>query len=198
MIPAVGYRFWRVDPDDAWMRGRLQSPVAETLWPPLERLDAECQTRPGLRLTRAGLHRHAEEQVSPEAGCSCGIYAYHDIAPMTRALREEPYMFGGAVLCWGRIVIHPEGMRAQHARPLALCRPESPGVKQRTAVLLQEVTKEYAIPLLELRDLVAYASEFGASYKPDPMPPSRRSFDRVRSALSWRQMVRRLGKAIGG
>jgi len=24
-----------------------------------------------------------------------GIYAYHDITPMTRALREEPYMFGG-------------------------------------------------------------------------------------------------------
>jgi hypothetical protein len=198
MIPAVGYRFWRVDPDDAWTRGRLQSPVAETLWPPLERLDAECQTRPGLRLARAGLHRHDERQVSPEPGCSCGIYAYHEIAPMTRALREEPYMFGGAVLCWGRIVIHPEGMRAQHARPLALCRPESAGVKQRTAVLLQEVTREYAIPLLELRDLVAYASEFGASYKPELPLPSRRGFDRVRSALSWRQMVRWLGKAISG
>ena len=117
---------------------------------------------------------------------------------MTRALREEPYMFGGAVLCWGRIVIHPEGMRAQHARPLALCRPESPGVQQRTAVLLQEVTKEYAIPLLELRDLVAYASEFGASYKPEPAPPSRRGVDRVRDALSWRQLVRRMRKAIGG
>src|SRR5437870_5277691 len=126
MIPAVGYRFWRVDPDDAWTRGRLQSPVAETLWPPLDRLNAECQTRPGLRLARAGLHRHDEERTSPEPACSCGIYAYHDIAPMTRALREEPYMFGGAVLCWGRIVIHPEGLRAQHARPLALCRPESP------------------------------------------------------------------------
>jgi hypothetical protein len=117
---------------------------------------------------------------------------------MTRALREEPYMFGGAVLCWGRIVIHPEGMRAQHARPLALCRPESPGVQQRTSALLQEVTREYAIPLLELRDLVAYASEFGASYKPEPAPPSERGLHRVRSALSWRQMLRRLGKAIGG
>ena len=87
MIPAVGYRFWRVDPDDAWTRGRLQSPVAETLWPPLERLDAECQTRPGLRLARAGLHRHNEEGMSPEPACSCGIYAYHDIAPMTRSRR---------------------------------------------------------------------------------------------------------------
>ena len=198
MNPAVGYRFWRVDPDDAWTRGRLQSPVAETLWPPLETLEAKCQTRPDLRLARVGLHRHDLARVSPEPACSCGIYAYHEIAPMTRALREEPYMFGGAVLCWGRIVIHPEGIRAQHARPLALCRPESPGVQQRTAVLLQEVTKEYAIPLLELRDLVAYASEFGASYKPEPAPPSRQGLDRVRHALSWHQMVRRMRKAIGG
>jgi hypothetical protein len=195
---AVGYRFWRVDPDDAWTRGRLQSPVAETLWPPLETLEAECQTRPGLRLARAGLHRHDEQGVSPEPSCSCGIYAYHDIMPMTRALREEPYMFGGAVLCWGRIVIHPEGMRAQHARPLALCRPESPGVQLRTAALLAEVTREYAIPLLELRDLVAYASEFGASYKPEPGPPSRRRFDRVTDVLSWRHMARRIGKAFRG
>jgi hypothetical protein len=107
-------------------------------------------------------------------------------------------MFGGAVLCWGRIVIHPEGMRAQHARPLALCRPESPGVQLRTAALLAEVTREYAIPLLELRDLVAYASEFGASYKPEPAPPSRRRLDRVKDALSWRQIVRRVGKAFRG
>jgi hypothetical protein len=107
-------------------------------------------------------------------------------------------MFGGAVLCWGRIVIHPEGLRAQHARPLALCRPESPTVQQRTAFLLREVTREYAIPLLELRDLVAYASEFGASYKPEPVLPSRRGIDRIRGAFSWRQMRRRLGKAFGG
>src|ERR1700682_2640227 len=59
---AVGYRFWRVDPDDAWTRGRLQSPVAETLWPPLETLEAESQTRPGLRLARAGLHRHDDQR----------------------------------------------------------------------------------------------------------------------------------------
>ncbi|HEX3630275.1 MAG TPA: hypothetical protein VHW91_07385, partial [Candidatus Dormibacteraeota bacterium] len=182
MTPAVGYRFWRVDPDDAWTRGRLQSPVAETLWPPLETLDAECQTRPGLRLARAGLHRADELRISPEPGCSCGIYAYHDIGPMTRALREEPYMFGGAVLCWGRIVIHPEGLRAQYARPLALCRPESPGVLQRTGPLLEHVTREYAIPLLELKDLVAYASEFGGSYKPDPSEPQPGTIDRVRKA----------------
>jgi hypothetical protein len=64
--------------------------------------------------------------------------------------------------------------------------------------LLAEVTREYAIPLLELHDLVAYASEFGASYKPEPLPPSRRGFDRVKDALSLRQMARRIGKAFGG
>jgi hypothetical protein len=198
MNPAVGYRFWRIDPDDAWTRGRLQSPVAETLWPPLTTLDAECQSRPGLRLARSGMHRPDQEWVSPEPTCSCGIYAYHEVGPVLRALREEPFMFGGAVLCWGRIVIHPEGMRVQHARPLALCRPESPVVKQRTAGLLSEVAEAYAIPLLEMDDLVPYASEFGATYKPEPgqLPPSRVA--RVKGLLSWRRIVRRLGKAIGG
>jgi hypothetical protein len=198
MNPAVGYRFWRIDPDDAWTRGRLQSPVAETLWPPLTTLDAECQSRPGLRLARSGMHRPDQEWVSPEPTCSCGIYAYHEVDPVLRALREEPFMFGGAVLCWGRIVIHPEGMRVQHARPLALCRPESPVVQQRTAGLLSEVAEAYAIPLLEMDDLVPYASEFGATYKPQPgeLPVSR--VTRVKGLLSWRRIVRRLGKAIGG
>src|SRR5438128_939198 len=77
-----------------------------------------------------------------------------------------------------------------------LLAPESE--PQRTALLLQEVTREYAIPLLELRDLVAYASEFGGSYKPEPIPPSRHGLGRVRDAFSWRQMRRRLGKAFGG
>jgi hypothetical protein len=71
-------------------------------------------------------------------------------------------------------------------------------VQLRTAHLLREVSREYAIPLLELRDLVAYASEFGTSYKPEPIPPSRGGIERVRDALSWRQMRRRLGKAFGG
>ena len=71
-------------------------------------------------------------------------------------------------------------------------------MQQRTAVLLQEVTKEYAIPLLELKDLIAYASEFGANYRPEITQPQRGRVDRIRDALSWRQMMRRLGKAIGG
>ena len=45
---------------------------------------------------------------------------------------------------------------------------------------------------------MAYASEFGASYKPEPAQPARRGMDRVRDALSFRQIIRRLGKAIGG
>jgi hypothetical protein len=63
---------------------------------------------------------------------------------------------------------------------------------------LEHVTREYAIPLLELKDLVAYANEFGTSYKPDPSEPPPRRIDRVRSAFSIRQVMRRLGKAIGG
>jgi len=57
------------------------------------------------------------------------IYAYHDIAPMTRALRVEPYMFGGAVLCWGRS--YPSrGLRPNTPAPGALPAGK-PGCEQR-------------------------------------------------------------------
>jgi hypothetical protein len=181
MTPAVGYRLWRVDPEDSWTRNQLQSLVSETLWPPREKLRAECRRRQAWFTSR----HHAPEAHAPAASplpdCTCGIYAWHEVTTMMRTQRDEPLAFGGAVLCWGRIVIHPEGLRAQFARPLALSLPLSPAARSRTARVLREVTESYGIPLLEPDHLVAYAQEFGVSYKPEIR---RTWFEAVRRLLA--------------
>ncbi len=171
MTPPVGYRLWRVDPADSWTHAQLQSVVSETLWPPRDKLQAACEGR--LAARRSCHHRKRNlmiSAVSPDTECSCGIYAYHQIKPMLRQAREQYFwrggavLVGGAVLCWGRVVIHPEGIRAQYARPLALCREP---VTDWAEAELTEVARVYAVPLLDLEHLVAYAREFGATYQPE-------------------------------
>jgi hypothetical protein len=101
----------------------------------------------------------------------------------------DRFVFGGAVLCWGRVVIHPEGIRAQYARPLALCRPRDREVSLVVQRNLREVADAYAVPLIEADHLVAYAHEFGTSYRPEPQRV--RLLGRAREALSWLRWPRR-------
>ena len=198
--PVVGYRFWRVDPADIWTGGQLESPFSETLWPPRDRLEAVCKSGLMLRTSRPKAHKLDAPKGSPVEGCSCGIYAYHEIKSMLREVNEQRLLLGGAVLCWGRIVIHPEGIRAQFARPLALCLPDQRHMHSWGRGHLEEVAHSYGVPLLEPEYLVAYASEFGACYKPDLTRPSPTA--PVRGALDGRhfgQLLRDLfRKLLGG
>lgn len=167
MTPAVAYRIWRVE--ETRVGPRLVSPFRESTWLPGKALQAECKNEnPNGTLPRP--HEQAPDVAAPVEACSCGIYAYHEPVAMVSALRSGH--LGGAVLCWGRITIHPEGVRAQFCRPLALCAPQSlvsgsaPALQVRMAVT-------YGVPLLELSQLALYSSEFGESYKPsDEIPPN--------------------------
>jgi hypothetical protein len=194
MIPAVGYRLWRVDRADGWTGTHLQSLVAETLWPPRERLVAACSAWLAHRRGRP-VGRSAPPHVSPAPECSCGAHAFHDLRQMLRQADElespdaDRFVFGGAVLCWGRVVIHPEGIRAQYARPLALCRPRDREVSLVVQRNLREVADTYAVPLIEADHLVAYAHEFGTSYRPEPQRV--RLLGRAREAFSWLRWPRR-------
>lgn len=191
MIPAVGYRLWRVDPADSWTHSQLQSVVSETLWPPRDKLQALCEGR--LAARRSSHHRKRNPTtaaVSPDQECSCGIYAYHQIRPMLRQAREQYFwrggavLVGGAVLCWGRVVIHPEGIRAQFARPIALCK--EPVTDWAEAELI-EVARVYGVPLMDLEHLVAYAREFGTSYQPEvsKRSPMRQTLGALRGFRQW-------------
>jgi hypothetical protein len=181
---AVGYRLWR--PDDKW----LVSPFRPTVWPYSTWLQAVCLESPTDfpqgPLPKA--HRQEPWAAPPVARCGCGIYAYHDAANMLGALDE--HAIGGAVLCWGRITIHPEGIRAQYARPIALCRPEAWRNARLSQPILQRIADGYGIPLLESRHLVSYAGEFGDSYRPGAGDAPATAGDRLSQAM--RKLLRRL------
>lgn len=95
---------------------------------------------------------------APYRDCNCGYAAYY-------TLPEEPDLpaaeaVWGAVVAWGRIIECERGFRAQYARPIALLDCENPfdrRRKRRSAV----AAEEYAIPLLERDELIAYASWHG-------------------------------------
>jgi hypothetical protein len=193
VTPAIGYRLWYADVHDGFTRFRLQSLLAETLWPFRERLEASCERRLAARahwrLRQLGLPRHQ----APAADCSCGAHAYHDLDAMMlqvqrlghfRPLGDRRILVGGAVLSWGRIVIHPEGFRAQFARPLALCLVD-PTAPAAATQQVERVAQAYAVPAVQVKYLSAHASEFGASYKPEP--PERSLRRRTRAALDYLQ-----------
>jgi hypothetical protein len=177
---AVGYRVWRPD------GGKLVSPFFPTAWPQSTRLEAVCLDEPASFLPghRPIAHQREPTAPPPVANCGCGIYAYHDVARMLGAI--HPPLIGGAVLCWGRITIHPEGIRAQFARPIALCFPEPWLRADRTQSPLTGVAAGYRIPLLESSYLVSYAGEFGESYLPPKMPAGSAWFGTAtRRFFSW-------------
>lgn len=164
MKQAVGYRFWR--PEDGW----LVSPFCPTVWPQQTQLEALCRDElaNALQERRSKAHQREPTTTPPVASCTCGIYAYHDAASMLGPL--HPPLIGGAVLCWGRITIHPEGIRAQFARPIALCLPEPWQNAEQAEPHLTRLAAGYGIPLLESSYLVSYAGEFGESYRPANAP----------------------------
>jgi hypothetical protein len=180
---AVGYRIWR--PDDAW----LVSPFYPTTWPQSTRLEAICRDEPENFVQRGLPRGHKRELAAPPvARCSCGIYAYHEAGNMLAALDAQT--IGGAVLCWGRITIHPEGIRAQFARPIALCRPEPWWNAEQSQPVLLRIATSYRIPLLESSCLTSYAGEFGDSYRPGPAELAARAEARPGRVL--RRLLRRL------
>ncbi len=82
------------------------------------------------------------------AACACGLHAYS--AP--RHWHEHGFVHG-AVVAWGRIVVHEDGFRAQYARPVAFL--ESP------AEWLRPIADRYGVPVLGEAELVRYAAWHG-------------------------------------
>lgn len=165
MNPAIGFRVWGID--EMLTRPRLVSPFRYSPWRPRTALQAECKVEPSDgKLAKA--HRQEPNAPPPVEACSCGIYAYHDAERMVNGMTAGTV--GGAVVCWGRLTIHPEGLRAQFARPLALCMPEI--YNQSTLTALIRLGASYGIPLLEVSHIALYASEFGECYRPVPDPSS--------------------------
>lgn len=159
--PVVGYRQWHVED------GMLRSPYSRTAWS-APQLSAAC-----------GLAAHAPA-VTPGADCTCGIYAYYEPLPRTASLGSRR-LVAGAVVLWGDIELHGNGMRAAHCRIVALERPAVPG-RKRAAV--ERVAAALAVPVVTHRALISEASRHGLSLPAAIRPPRYRPGPGV-AAAGW-------------
>ena len=148
VAPVVAFRSWRL------ARGRLMSPFIPCTWQGRV-MRASCYDA-NRTLTR-GVGWLDEPHASPHEACQCGIYAYHTPGP--RSWFGEAYWCEGVVTAWGRIEVHRDGFRAQHARVEALAAPDE--AKALGADAVRAAADALGVPLVEYADLEAFAAGLG-------------------------------------
>jgi hypothetical protein len=149
----------------------------------------------GLWSTHAAYHWHACDHTAvckavdrhddppPAKGCACGFYARYT-PPPRGASAATTDLLAGAVALWGRIELHAHGMRAEHARVVALALPFSRGSKRARTVAAAQALGVRAVPA---RRLVAATVDHGdviprSMQPPDVMPNKRKAPGEPRSA----------------
>lgn len=137
-----GYRSWADHESGTWLlRSHERFP-----WPPGEWAQARCRAC-----------ETAERPVPSWGACrtygyGCGLYA-----ASTPAIGVRGKVWG-VLEAKGRIVSHPDGFRAQYARPVALAVPEGSsyrGVAGEWPKIVREIARVYGIPVLPAEQLVA-------------------------------------------
>jgi hypothetical protein len=153
--PVVGYRQWRIHD------GELRSVHTWDRWSG-RAMTARCHAKT----------RHTEQP--PVSNCSCGFYARY--SPFARtASAGTADLVAGAVALWGRLELHPHGMRGEHVQIIALALPVLPGPKRRRVLA---VAGALGVPAVPARKLVATALRHGdhiprAIRPPDTTPNKR-------------------------
>jgi hypothetical protein len=145
--PVLGFRQWRLD------GGGLRSLHVDQRWT-ARTLDAACRARshPG--------------RPAPAAGCSCGIHAWYRRVPRLASAATAD-LVSGAVVLWGAIELHHDGMRAEHAEVVALALPAAPGRKRRRLV---EVADALGVPAVPYRTVPAVGRHRGRPVPEDLRP----------------------------
>lgn len=149
--PVIGFRQWRIEGN------RLRSPYCAVTWEQPE-LAASCP-----------LDTH-EPGATPDASCTCGIYAYYEPCPRTASAGMRD-LVSGAVVLWGGIELHGNGMRAAHCRIVALALPLLSARKRRATVAAASALD---VPALPHRILSEEARRHGAPVPPSLRPPPYR------------------------
>jgi hypothetical protein len=158
----VAFRSWRL------AGGRLMSPFIPCTWEGRV-MHAACFDA-NRTLTR-GVGWLEEPHESPHEACQCGIYAYH--APGPRSWFGEAYWCEGVVSAWGRLVVHPDGFRAEHARVEALAVPD--GLERLGAEQVRRAAAALGVPVVPHEELEDFAAQLGggvpAALRPAPAHP---------------------------
>jgi hypothetical protein len=154
----VAFRSWRVAGE------RLMSPFIPCRWEGRV-MHATCFDA-NRTLTR-GVGWLEEPHASPHEACQCGIYAYHTPGP--RSWFGDAYWCEGVVSAWGRLVVHPDGFRAEHARVEALAVPE--GLERVGAAHAGRAAAGLEVPLIAHDDLEDFATRLGGGV-PEALRPA--------------------------
>lgn len=146
----VGFRAWRTTEF-----GELRSQVSDAWW-------TRGDQRAVCRIRDFDSNRTACVD-APVHECSCGLYARYSITATSPTMLSREYAVG-IIQAWGRMELHPNGLRAQYMRIGALLSLDhrflQPGHYER----LRCSAKRYGVPLLtidHLEDADSMASEYG-------------------------------------
>lgn len=166
----LGYRLFMARGEH---RTRLASVGVPNVWRPGVN-DARCLLPPEFAGGHGRPHR------APDPQCACGLYAYH--RPMAVwGTREYGFDAAGGLctvaavtLSWGRIELHHDGVRAEHAEILALITyPDH----RRQLARVQTIAQAYGVRCMteeEVRDL-DHMRRFGEPVPEQLRPPPQYS-----------------------
>jgi len=152
--PVTGFRKWRV------VRDHLSSPYIPLRW---DRPVVRARCYPANRSLLFGEGWLDEPHEAPDPRCKCGIYAWHRLPSAGRV--PDPDRAFGVVALWGRIEVHADGMRAEHAAIKALGFASELGSAHRRTI--QRIALGLGVELVEQRELPAAALRHG-----EPLPPA--------------------------
>ena len=146
--PVLGFRQWRLDGDG------LRSVHVDQRWT-CRSVEATCRARahPG--------------RPAPVSGCTCGIYAWYRRVPRLASAGTDD-LVSGAVVLWGAVELHHDGMRAQRAEVVALALPPWAGRKRRRLV---DVAEALGVPAVPYRAVPAVGRRRGRPV-PDDLRPA--------------------------
>jgi hypothetical protein len=164
----VGYRAWRISSDLELMSTRSGQAVAYT-WDRGPQ-KAKCRRDPHVMVPLPAGAQHSP----PGKGCHCGFNAHHDLDMARRRLWQAtgPAIMG-AIVGWGNLQVHWDGVRSEYAQIVALGyrQPDTEAFRWRPLDVPRRIADRYGVPLVPLADLEAVAREHGEPYPEELRPP---------------------------
>jgi hypothetical protein len=138
----------------------LTSPYVPLRW---DRPVVHARCYPANRTLLFGNGWLDEPHDAPHPACKCGVYAYHRL-PGAGPIPDPGRAFG-VVALWGRIEVHRDGMRAEHAAIRAL--GFWPQLGSAHAKRMGAIASDLGVELVEHAGLPTVADEYGS-----PLPPA--------------------------
>ena len=159
IAPVVGFRKWRV------VGGHLTSPYVPVRW---DEPVARARCYPANRSLLFGVGWLDEPHAAPDPRCKCGIYAWHSLPPAGPV--PDPGRAFGVVALWGRLEVHGDGMRAEHAaiKVLGL----APGLGAGYRRTMEDIADRLEVELVDECELPQAALRYGKPV-PESLLPER-------------------------